>query len=190
MNIKYSIILFITSVFGVNKDIKTRPTGLSTSGMSSIYDFKIPSLSGDTIDFLKYKGKKLLIVNTASECGYTPQYEELQKLYEQYGSKVTVIGFPCNDFGHQEPGTAKEIATFCQKNYGVTFQMFEKVQVKGEGKSPLYQWLTDKNKNGWNTQEPTWNFCKYLINEKGELVKFYGSSVKPMSKEVIEAINK
>jgi len=190
MNIKYSLLLFITSVFGVNKDIKTRPMDLSTSNMASIYDFKIPSLAGDTVDFSKYKGKKLLIVNTASECGYTPQYEELQKLYEQYGNKVTVIGFPCNDFGHQEPGTAKEIAKFCQKNYGVTFQMFEKVHVKGEEKAPLYQWLTDKNKNGWNTQEPTWNFCKYLINENGELVKFWASSVKPMSKEVIETINK
>jgi len=188
MRISYSILVFITSVFGINKDIKTRPKNLSTENMPSIYDFKIPSLSGDTIDFSKYKGKKILIVNTASKCGYTPQYEDLQKLNEQYGGKVTILGFPCDDFGHQEPGSANEIASFCKMNYGVTFQLFEKVHVKGAEKHPLYQWLTDKSKNGWNTQEPNWNFCKYLVNEKGELVKFYASSVKPMSKDITEAI--
>lgn len=162
---------------------------IQTAG-PSIYDFTINDLSGKPVSFSKYKGKKLLIVNTASECGYTPQYAELQKLHEMYGSKVAVVGFPSNDFGGQEPGTHQEIQQFCQKNYGVTFELFEKVTVKGKDKHPLYHWLSEKNKNGWNDQEPTWNFCKYLINEKGELVQFFASNVKPLGKEMVDAIQK
>lgn len=141
---------------------------------SSLYDFKMNSLDGKVIDFSKYKGKTVLIVNTASKCGYTPQYEDLQKLHEQYGNKVTILGFPANNFGGQEPGTNMEIATFCKENYGVTFQMFEKISVKGEDQSPLYAWLKEKTGN-----EPTWNFCKYLIKPDGT-VKFFNSKVKPM----------
>ncbi|HEX8549047.1 MAG TPA: glutathione peroxidase [Cytophagaceae bacterium] len=167
---------------------KNRPEALETAGKPSFYEFKVNGLDGTVVDFSKFKGKKVLIVNTASECGFTPQYAELQKLHEQYGSKVTVIGVPSNDFGGQEPGDATQIQNFCQKNFGVTFQMLEKATVKGSDKHPLYQWLSDKSKNGWNDQEPKWNFSKYLINEKGELVKFYPSSVSPMSKELLEAI--
>lgn len=141
---------------------------------ASIYDFKMNAIDGSQIDFSKYKGKTLLIVNTASKCGFTPQYEDLQKLHEQYGKKVTILGFPANNFGQQEPGTNLEIASFCQANYGVTFQMFEKISVKGEDQDPLYSWL--KEKTG---QEPTWNFCKYLIKPDGT-VKFFSSKVKPM----------
>ncbi|TAH24902.1 MAG: glutathione peroxidase [Cytophagales bacterium] len=155
----------------------------------SIYEFKIKSIDGKEIDFSQYKGKKILIVNTASECGYTPQYSELQKLHETHGDKVVVLGFPCNDFGGQEPGAEKDIKSFCQKNYGVSFQLFEKVHVKGANIAPIYQWLTNKSKNGWNDKAPAWNFNKYLINEKGELIKYYPSSVAPMSKELIEAIS-
>jgi glutathione peroxidase len=130
----------------------------------------------------------VLIVNTASECGYTAQYKELQKLHEQYGSKIIVLGFPANNFGGQEPGTDTEIANFCEKNFGVTFQLFQKSDVIGDSKSDVYKWLTDKNQNGWNTEEPKWNFCKYLINENGDLIKFFSSSVGPLDKEIIEQL--
>lgn len=145
---------------------------------SSIYDFKVTSLDGKTIDFDQYKGKTLLIVNTASECGYTPQYGDLQKLHETLGDKVVILGFPANNFGSQEPGSNAEIASFCQKNYGVTFQMFEKISVKGKDQHPLYSWL--KEKTG---KEPGWNFCKYLVKPDGT-VKYYPSSVNPMDKEI------
>lgn len=188
MKVSTIFTFILAGCFGFNKTI-SRPEN-TKEPISSIYDFKIPALDGKVIDFSKYKGKKLLIVNTASKCGYTYQYEDLEKLHEQYGSKVEVLGFPSNDFGGQEPGSHQEIQTFCQKNYGVTFQLFEKVKVKGPDKHPLYQWLSSKTKNGWNDQEPTWNFCKYLINEKGELVKFYASGVKPLSDEITMEINK
>lgn len=145
-----------------------------TTSAGSIYDFKINSIDGDVIDFSQYKGKTLLIVNTASKCGYTPQYAELQQLHEQYGSKVTILGFPANNFGGQEPGSNLQIAEFCEKNYGVTFQMFEKISVKGDDQHPLYAWL--KEKTG---KEPGWNFCKYLVKPDGT-VKFFASATKPM----------
>lgn len=154
----------------------------------SFYDFKLKDLDGNEVDFSEYKGKKILVVNVASKCGYTPQYEALQELNEKYGEKVQVLGFPANNFGGQEPGSNEEIKSFCSENYGVTFPVFEKISVKGFDKHPLYRWLTDKDQNGWNNQEPTWNFCKYLINEKGELVKFYPSDVTPMSEEILTAI--
>lgn len=149
---------------------------------SSIYDFKLPGLDGKQVDFSQYKGKTLLIVNTASKCGYTPQYEELQKLHETFGSKVTILGFPANNFGGQEPGTNLEIAEFCKANYGVTFQMFEKISVKGDDQHELYKWL--KEKTG---QEPTWNFCKYLVKPDGS-VAFFSSKVKPMDKQILDAL--
>lgn len=148
------------------------------SMVSSVYEFKINSLEGKMIDFSQYKGKALLIVNTASECGYTPQYADLQKLHEAMGDKVVILGFPANNFGGQEPGSNAQIATFCQKNYGVTFQMFEKISVKGTDQHPLYAWLNEKT-----GQEPSWNFCKYLVKPDGT-VKFYKSSVKPMDTEI------
>jgi len=141
---------------------------------SSVYDFKMKSIEGNEIGFSKYKGKSLLIVNVASKCGYTPQYADLQKLHEQYGDKVTILGFPANNFGSQEPGSNLEIAEFCDKNYGVTFQMFEKISVKGEDQHELYKFL--KEKSG---QEPSWNFCKYLVKPDGT-VKFFPSKVKPL----------
>jgi len=145
---------------------------------ASVYDFKMNSLEGKEIDFSQYKGKTLLIVNTASKCGYTPQYTDLQKLHETYGSKVTILGFPADNFGHQEPGTNAEIGEFCKKNYGVTFQMFEKISVKGDDQNALYKFL--KEKTG---QEPGWNFCKYLVKPDGT-VKFFASKVKPLDPEI------
>lgn len=154
---------------------------VATTG-ESLYDFKINSLEGEEIDFSRYKGKNLLIVNVASKCGFTPQYADLEKLHEEFGDRVVVLGFPANNFGSQEPGSHQEIAEFCQKNYGVKFQMFEKISVKGEDQHPLYQWL--KAKTG---QEPTWNFCKYLVKPDGT-VQFFPSKVKPMDKEILNAL--
>ena len=149
---------------------------------NSIYDFKINSIDGEEVDFAKYKGKNLLIVNVASRCGYTPQYADLEKLHEEFGDKVVVLGFPANNFGSQEPGTNQEIAAFCEKNFGVKFQMFGKVSVKGEDQHPLYQWL--KEKSG---EEPTWNFCKYLVKPDGT-VTFFASKVKPLDSQIIDAL--
>ena len=153
-----------------------------TMASSSLYDLKMNSLDGELIDFSQYKGKTILIVNTASECGYTPQYEDLQKLHEQYGSKVTILGFPANNFGGQEPGSNSQIAEFCKKNYGVTFQMFEKISVKGDDQHELYKWL--KEKTG---QEPGWNFCKYVVKADGT-VKFFSQKVKPMDQQITDLL--
>ncbi len=152
------------------------------TSVASLYDLKVNSLDGKAIDFSKYKGKTLLIVNTASKCGFTKQYEDLQKLHEQYGSKVTILGFPANNFGGQEPGSNLEIGEFCKKNYGVTFQMFEKISVKGDDQHPLYAYL--KEKTG---QEPSWNFCKYIVKPDGT-VKFFNSKVTPLSKEITDEL--
>lgn len=157
-------------------------SAMMASSASTLYEFKLPAIDGKTIDFSQFKGKNVLIVNTASKCGYTPQYADLQKLHDQFGGKVTILGFPANNFGGQEPGANAEIASFCQKNYGVTFQMFEKISVKGEDQAPLYAWL--KEKTG---QEPTWNFCKYLVKADGT-VKFFASKVNPLSKEITDEL--
>lgn len=149
----------------------------------SVYDFRIKGLDGTPVDFARYRGKHLLIVNTASKCGYTPQYEPLQKLHEMYGDKVAVLGFPANNFLWQEPGSNEEIASFCQKNYGVTFQMFEKISVSGGDQHPLYQWLTAKA-----GKRPTWNFCKYLIDQDGRVADFYGPKVSPLDEAIINQI--
>lgn len=152
---------------------------------SGFYSLKMTNIKGEQVDFSRFRGKKVLIVNTASECGFTPQYEGLEQLHKTYGKDgLVVLGFPANNFGGQEPGSNSEIASFCRENYGVTFPMFEKSSVKGEEKNPVFQWLTSKSANGWNEQEPTWNFCKYLVDEKGKLVAFFPSKVEPMSKEI------
>lgn len=155
---------------------------------SSIYDFELPLLNGEMAKLSAFKGKKMLIVNTASECGYTPQYEGLEKLSKQYGDEVVVLGFPANNFGGQEPGTNDEIGAFCTDNYGVTFPMFSKISVKGDDMSPLYKWLTKKDQNGWNEEAPNWNFCKYLIDEEGNLQAFYASAIEPLGDEITKAI--
>jgi glutathione peroxidase len=160
----------------------------NTTGTKSIYDFDFKTLEGKPLKMSQFKGKKMVILNVASECGYTPQYADWEKFYEANKDKFVVLGFPANNFGGQEPGTEKEIASFCQKNYGVTFPILSKVSVKGTDKAPIYQWLTDKAQNGWNEKEPTWNFCKYLVNEKGQLTHFFNSDVKPNSKDFLAAI--
>ncbi len=154
----------------------------------SIYDFKVESLEGGVIDFAQYKGKKILVVNTASKCGYTPQYEGLEKLYETYKEKLVIIGFPANNFMYQEPGNNTEIISFCQKNYGVTFPMAAKIDVKGKKIHPLYIWLTQKRYNNFSDNHVKWNFQKYLIDEKGNLVEVFAPGVEPMSEEIVNAI--
>jgi glutathione peroxidase len=156
---------------------------------TNLYDFKVTGLDGKTIDFAKYKGKKILIVNTASQCGYTPQYTDLQKLHENYKDKIVVIGFPANNFGGQEPGSNGEIKEFCKKNYGVTFTMAEKVSVKGEDIHPLFKYLAEEAKKMGVEDPIKWNFTKFLIDENGKLVAVFNSKVKPMSEEITKHLN-
>ena len=155
----------------------------------SVYDFTVKSIDGKDVKLSQYKGKKLLIVNTASKCGFTPQYKELEELSKKYGNKVTVLGFPSNSF-NQELASNEEVASFCEKNYGVTFPLFSTVAVKGDDATPLYKFLADKDKNGAVSDAPTWNFCKYLVDEKGHVVAFYPSKVKPSDPELVAAITK
>ncbi len=154
----------------------------------SIYDFKVESLDGSTIDFSEFRGKKILIVNTASKCGFTPQYAELEQLYEKYGDQLIIVGFPANNFMFQEPKGNKEIAEFCQKNYGVTFPMAAKISVKGKDMAPIYRWLTNKDFNHFKNSSVSWNFQKYLIDEEGRLVNIFPPKTKPLSDEIVNAI--
>ena len=154
------------------------------AALANFYDLKASSIDGEEISFNDFKGKKVLIVNVASKCGYTYQYAEMQKLQDLYGEKVVVLGFPSNDFLFQEPGSNEKIAEFCESVYGVTFQMFKKIATKGKNQSPVYEWLSKPELNGWNNQSPSWNFCKYLINEEGNLVGFFDARVKPLSDEI------
>ncbi len=154
---------------------------------TSLYDFKPKSIDGKEFDFSKYKGKKILIVNTASECGNTPQYADLEKLYESHKDKLVVIGFPANNFGQQEPGSNAEIATFCSKNYGVTFPMMAKVSVKGSDIDPLFQWLITQP-NPDKTGDIRWNFEKFLIDENGKLIHRFHDKLSPMDEKILNAI--
>ncbi|TAE71697.1 MAG: glutathione peroxidase [Bacteroidetes bacterium] len=168
----------------------SRPKNSKTmSTTKNLYDFELKSLDNkSTIKFSDFKGKKVMLINVASKCGLTPQYEELQKLHEKMNGKVVFIGIPANNFMGQEPGTNEEIATFCKKNYGVTFQMAEKISVIGSDQHALYQWLSKKDQNGWNEQEPTWNFAKYLIDENGNLEKYFAPKTSVLSEEVTKAL--
>ena len=158
---------------------KAKPQNLP----ESIYDFKMKSLKGKEVDLSEFKGKQLLIVNTASKCGKTPQYADLQKLHEQHGNQVTVLGFPANNFLRQEPGSSEDIAAFCEMNYGVSFPMFEKISVKGSDQHPLYQWLEAKT-----GKHPDWNFSKYLVEEDGKTVTFFKSGVKVNEHEIADKL--
>jgi glutathione peroxidase len=153
----------------------------------SFHDLSATDINGKPVSLSEFKGKKVLVVNTASECGYTKQYAQLQELYAMYQDKgLVVIGFPCNDFGGQEPGSEAEIATFCQKNYGVTFPMMSKISVKGDDVSPVYQWLTSKEQNGVLDAKVKWNFHKFLIDEEGRLVAEYGSGTTPLDDKILD----
>ena len=153
------------------------------------FQLKTTRNNGLPIDFSQFEGKKVLVVNTASDCGFTNQYSELQKLYEQEKDKLVIIGFPANDFKEQEKGTDKEIAEFCKINYGIKFPLAAKSSViKGKQQNEIFKWLSDETLNGWNDQEPTWNFCKYLVDEDGKLIKFFDTGVSPLSDEIKNAI--
>ncbi len=157
------------------------------SAQKSFYDFVVKDIEGKSFDFSTLKGKKVLIVNTASKCGFTPQYEQLEQLYEKYGAdKFVIIGFPANNFKSQEPGTNEEIAQFCQMNYGVSFPMMSKISVKGDDMHPLYKWLTSKDENGILDSEVEWNFQKYLIDANGKLVDMVEPRVKPDDKRIVD----
>lgn len=166
------------------EQISSKMQMTETDTTKNVYGFKVPSLEGNTIDFAAFKGKKILIVNTASECGYTPQYKELEELYQKYQDKLVIIGFPANNFGGQEPGSNEEIKTFCQKNYGVSFPMAAKISVKGDDAAPIYQWLTHKEQNGVLDAEVKWNFNKFLLDENGRLITKFESKVSPISEEI------
>jgi len=155
----------------------------------SLYNLSVQLNTGNTLRFDSLRGKKILIVNTASNCGYTNQYEDLEKLYERHKDKLAVIGFPANDFKEQEKGTDDEIAQFCKSNYGISFPLAKKSTViKGDQQNEVFKWLTDKTRNGWNDQQPSWNFSKYLVNEKGELIRYFDPAVSPLDDEVLKAI--
>lgn len=157
----------------------------------TLYDFKANTIDGEAFDFSSLKGKKVLLVNTASKCGYTPQYEQLQKLYDQMGGEgFEIIGFPANNFMGQEPGSNDDIASFCKKNYGVTFTMMEKISVKGKDQHPIYAWLTSKEQNGVEDSKVKWNFQKYLIDENGKYVKSIAPGTSPLDNEVTSWLGK
>ena len=164
-----------------------QPTEAAAAG--TVYDYTVQTIDGKDVKLSQYKGKKLLIVNTASKCGFTPQYKELEELSKKYGNKVVVLGFPSNSF-NQELTSNAEVASFCEKNYGVTFPLFSTAPVKGDDAQPLYKFLADKTKNGAVSEAPTWNFCKYLVDEQGHVVAFYPSKVKPTDPTLVAAIEK
>lgn len=189
---KIAILLFVLCGFALQaQQTLTSDKNVKNEKQMNIYQFTVQDIEGNSFSFRKLEGRKIMIVNTASECGLTPQYEELEKLYETYKSKnFVIIAFPANNFNGQEPGTNEQIAVFCKKNYGVTFPVMSKVSVAGKDICELYKFLTQKELNGFASGEVKWNFQKYLINEKGELVKVLDPQVKPLDQEIIDWIEK
>jgi glutathione peroxidase len=189
----FTIGLLLTSCSSQSQNTsdKTTAENTMTNTSTSFYDLSVLALNEtDTLKMADFKGKKVLLVNVASKCGYTPQYTDLQKLHEQYGDKVQIIGLPCNQFLGQEPGGKEDIAQFCSVNYGVTFPLSSKIKVKGGDQDPIYQWLTKKELNGVDDYKVGWNFNKFLIDENGKLIGHYESSVKPLDPDLVAAIEK
>jgi glutathione peroxidase len=191
MKKSFALLIVLTSLWSCQNQAQQTTVNPTVIPMKkeTIYQFNVQDLSGNAFDFAALKGKKIMIVNTASECGLTPQYEQLQAVYEKYKDQnFVIVGFPANNFGSQEPGSNAQIATFCQKNYGVTFPMMAKISVEGNDQHPVYQFLTQKTKNGLEDSEVQWNFQKYLINENGELAKVISPRVLPTDSEIINWI--
>ena len=155
---------------------------------SDFYSINFKNILGEEKSFKEFSGKKILIVNVASYCGYTRQYKDLQKLQDSYGDKLQVIAFPCNDFGSQEPGNNSQIAQFCESNYSIKFPLMSKINIRKKPIHPVYKWLTNSDLNGWNDSKPKWNFYKYLIDEEGNLIKSFGSNTSPLSSEIIQSL--
>lgn len=155
---------------------------------SSLYNINFKNILGEEKSFKEFSGKKILIVNVASYCGYTRQYKDLQKLQDSYGDQLQVIAFPCNDFGSQEPGSDSQIAQFCESNYNIKFPVMSKINIRKKPVHPVYNWLTNSDLNGWNDSKPKWNFYKYLIDENGNLIKSFGSNISPLSSEIIQSL--
>jgi glutathione peroxidase len=173
---------FVGTLSTIDKNVKQ-------DASESIYSITINSLQGHPIDLSEFKGRKILFVNVASKCGFTSQYKELQQLHDTYKNQLVVIGVPCNQFGKQEPGTSDEIQEFCEMNYGVSFLITEKIDVKGPNKHPLYRWLTKKAINGKKNSSVKWNFQKYLVDEDGEFLDFFYSITKPMNSRITSYLN-
>jgi glutathione peroxidase len=189
LKVVYPLWIAFTKLLGMNTKIAENAKQARPG--ESIYELSVPLNNGNSLPLQTYKGKKLLLVNTASNCGYTNQYEELQQLYKQFNNQLQIIAFPANDFKEQEKGDDHEIAQFCQVNFGVTFPLAKKsVVIKSGDQNNIFQWLTDKTKNGWNEKSPSWNFSKYLINEQGMLTHYFDPSVSPLSEEVVKAVKK
>ena len=183
----YPVLMKLTGWAGKNASILQNEK--NQVFQTSIYDLSITLNNGKTLHLRQWKGKKILLVNTASDCGYTAQYSELQQLQERYKDQLKVIGFPANDFNEQEKASDAAIETFCQVNFGVTFLLAKKSSVvKGAQQHPVYEWLTHREKNGWNDKAPSWNFSKYLVNEQGLLTHYFDPSVAPLGPAVIQAI--
>jgi len=185
--------LFVTGLvmggcFDANRRLVRPDIARDVPDAPSFFSYELTSLRGEPVALEQYRGHYVLVVNTASRCGYTSQYQDLQRFHETFGGRVAVLGFPANDFMSQEPGSNEEIATVCYDNYGVTFPMFAKIVVSGKGRHPLYQWLSDPALNGWNQQQPVWNFSKYLIGPDGKLLGFYGPGFDPFSPEILNVI--
>ena len=190
---KIILLLSLASLYSCQNQAQNNATKKITATQpmekQTIYQFKVKDLEGNDFDFASLKGKKILVVNTASKCGLTPQYKQLEAIYNQYKNQnFVIVGFPANNFGQQEPGSNKDIAEFCERNYGVTFSMMEKISVKGTDMNPVYQFLTQKSKNGLKDSEVEWNFQKYLINENGELEKVVAPQVLPTDAEIVDWI--
>jgi glutathione peroxidase len=181
-SLMYKLMIGIGLILPFRSGIAQKPP--SAESKKSIFDYSYTSIDGKPVDLKQYKGRYILIVNVASKCGYTPQYEDLEKLYKAHKNKLVIVGFPANDFGKQEPGSNEDIATFCSLTYGVSFPMAEKTAVIGDNVHPIYKWLTDKSLNGWNEAAPKWNFFKYLIGKNGELLNVFPSKISPMSEQI------
>ncbi len=194
---KILVIILISTIVSVSgiyvlreKVFKLKENAPETNfeNTSDFYKLSAKDIDGNVINFSKYKGKKLLIVNVASKCGYTNQYKDLQELHKKYNDKVTILAFPSNNFGFQEPGSNKQIEEFCETNYGIEFQLFEKSDVRGKNSNSIYKWLSNIEDNGWNDKSPRWNFFKYLVDEDGNLKAVYSSSTNPMDKEILDFV--
>ena len=184
----YPVLTSVTRFFGVNSKVVLPKT--VSDPVTSVYAIPFELINGDTADLSAYRGKKIVVVNTASDCGYTAQYEELQKLYAQRKDDIVIIGFPANDFKQQEKGSNEEIASFCKKNYGVDFPLAMKTTViKSADQHPIFKWLSDQKQNGWNEQAPSWNFSKYIIDEQGKLIGYFDPGVSPLGNDFINVLN-